>query len=283
MKTVYFDTSVYNRILDDSRQSFIARAVRRGSTRKRLEVLFSINNFEEFCHTPDVDRRTQLFKLAYSVCKHQFIVSAGELIKRELEAYLENSTLTKEGIYGTSDFEDTFSKAIDGSLFEGAPNTLLKEMKKLKYDDLKFEKSSQRELAPLWEGRRNIPFDKFYQTSLRYEEARKWLRRRCIAAFGDARQGKQDFSHLDLQRLPGLRCLFKYQCARLFKQLLMQEKPRWGSRMDMYHSVFLGYCDIFVTGDDHFLDIVDSFGESGVECLSFSEFVAQYIDSTIQE
>lgn len=281
MKTVYFDTTVYNRILDDPRQSFIAEAVRMASTRKTSEALFSMNNWDEFCSTPDVDRRTQLFKLAYSICKHQFIVSGGELIRRELNSYLGNGTLLKDNIYDKTDFEDAFSKAINGALFQGAPNTLLKEMKKLKHDDLKFEKNSKRELAPLFEGHRNIPFNKFYRSSSRDEKAREWLRRRCIEAFGDTRRGKQDFSDLDLQRLPGLRCLFKYQCARLFRQLLMEEKPRWGSRMDMYHSVFLGYCDIFFTGDNNFLDIVNLFGESKVKCLSFSEFVAQYIDPTI--
>lgn len=281
MKVVYFDTSVYNKILEDPKYSLITKALERASACGKFEVLFSINNFEEFCHTPDVDRGTQLFKLAYSICRHRFILRHVELIKRELEAYLKGSVLIKENIYDKTDFEDIFSKAINGTLFQGVPNRLFKQMKKGKRDFLKFEKNSKKKLAPLWKAHRNIAFDEFYQNSSRNKEGRAWLEDICIRALEDNIRDKQDFSDLNLLRLPGLRCLFKYECASIYRQLLKGKKPGWGSGIDMNHSVFLGYCDIFVTADNNFLDIVRLFKEPKVKCFSFNEFMVQYLDAKI--
>lgn len=279
MKSIYFDTSVYNKILD-SECILITETLGRVSASGRFEILFSINNFEEFCHTPCVDRRAQLFKLAYSICKHQFILSHEELIKKEFEAYLKGSALVKKDIYDTTDFEDTFQKAINGILFQEVPNKPFKEMINRKREFLKFEKNSKKKLAPPWRAHRNIPFDEFYQKSLRNKEGRALLKDICIRALEGNRKDKEDFSDPNLQRLPGLRCLFKYMYASIYKQLLKGEKPDWGSGIDRNHSVFLAYCNIFVTGDSNFLDIVRLFGER-VKCLFFSEFIAQYVDTKV--
>ncbi len=75
---------------------------------------------------------------------------------------------------------------------------------------------------------------------------------------------------------PGLCCLFKYECASLYKQLLRNGKCTWGSGIDMTHSVFIGYCDIFLTEDPGFMDIVRLFNRSNLECLLLDEFVSRY-------
>lgn len=245
----------------------------KATTCGKYEVLFSVNNFEEFCHTPNADRRTQLFRLAHSICRHRLTAHAAELIKRELEAYLEGSALVKENIYDTTDFDDTFLKAIDGTLFQGVPKKPFEEMKKIKRNFLKFERDSKKKLAPLWRQHGHITFDDFYEKSLRNREGRALLQDICVRALGKERQSEQDLLNLDLKSLPGLRCLFKYMCALTYRQLLKEETPRWGSGIDMNHSVFLGYCDIFVTSDNYFLDIALLLREPSVRCMSVSEFV----------
>ncbi len=276
MEVAYFDTSVYNKILDNSKQSIIIETLVRSSANGEFELLFSPLNFEEFCHTIYIKRRTQLFKLAYSICRHRFILSHVELLKKELEAYLNNKYLEKENIYDTIDFEDTFSKAIKGTLFQGVPDGPFKEMKRKKVNFLKFEKNNMKKMLPLWKQHKNTTFDEFYQNSFRNKKGREWLEEICIRALEDSKRGKQVISDLNLQRLPGLRCLFKYMCASLYKQLLKGEKPSWGGGIDMNHSIFLGYCDIFVTADGHFLDIIKLFKEPISDFLSFSEFIARY-------
>lgn len=281
MKVVYFDTSVYNKILEDPKQIPTTRALTKASACGELEILFSINNFEEFCHTIDVNRRTQLFNLAYSICRHRFIVHAAELIKRELESYLKGGTLVKENIYDTTNFDDTFSKAIDGTLFQEVPTGPFKKMEKRKRDFLKYERNNKKKLAGLWRHQGNITFDEFCENSMRNKEGRALLRDICIRALGRERRNKQDFSDLDLRRLPGLQCLFRYMCALTYKQLLKGQKPRWGSGIDMNHSVFLGYCDIFVTGDNYFLDTVLLLKKPEVRCLSLADFIVQHIGAKI--
>lgn len=281
MELVYFDTSVYNKILDHSKLSLITKALDMAGTSGKFEILFSLNNFEEFCHTRGIDRRARLFKLAFSICKHRFVLSHEELLKKDAEAYLNNSSLAKDDIYDKIDFEDTFSKAINGKLFQGVSDRPFKELKKKKQEFLRFEKNMKKRLTPLWEVSKYISFDEFYENSLRNKEAKELLRDIFIRAVEDNRRRKQDFPELDLQRLPGLRCIFKYMCASIYKQLLKGEKPKWGSGIDMNHSVFLGYCDIFVTADTNFLDILHLFKEPETQCLSFIEFMLQCVGADI--
>lgn len=275
MKAVYLDTSVYNRILDHPNYGLITKTLVDSFASGQIELLFSVNNFEEFCHTADVNRRTQLFQLAYLICcSHRFTLSHVDLIKKELKGNGPVKALYDE----TIDFEDTFQKAINGTLFQGNSDRPLEEMKKRKRYFLNFEKNSKQKLASLWQAHKDISFDEFYRGSLQNNEARAMLKDICVRAIGNSSRCNQDLLASNLQKLPGLRCLFWYECASIYKQILKGKKPTWGSGIDMTHSVFMGYCDIFVTDDPGFLDIVRLFNEPNVECLLLSEFVIQYLD-----
>jgi hypothetical protein len=272
MKAAYFDTSVYNRILDHPKCGLITKMLVDSFTSGQIEILFSINNFEEFCHTGNVGRRTKLFQLAYSVCSsHKFTLSHEDLIKKEFKGNGPVKT-----IYSTFDFEDKFQKAIKGTLFQRISDKPLEEMKKRKRCFQKFEKNIKQKLAPHWQAYKNISFDAFYHDCLQNNEARAMLKDICVRAIGNSRRCNQDLLASNLQNLPGLCCLFKYECASLYKQLLRNGKCTWGSGIDMTHSVFIGYCDIFLTEDRGFMDIVRLFNRSNLECLSLDEFVSSY-------
>lgn len=275
MKRAYFDTCVYNAIVDSLKYDSVVKMLRERFASGELEVLYSVNNFEEFCHTTDIDKRSRLFRLAESVCgRRRFTLSHEDLIRKELE---NNGPVGV--LYDATDFETTSRKAINGTLFQGISATPLEDMKNTKREFLRFERDRKQELASVWQDHTDISFEEFYRGSLRNNEGRAILRDICLRAIGDASRCERDALASNLQRLPGLRCLFKCICALTYRQLLVGTRPKWGSGIDMAHSVFIGYSDVFVTNDRAFLEIVRLFDEPKAQCLTFSNFLAQHVDT----
>ena len=244
-----------------------------------FEIIFSPLNFEEFSHTSQVDIRTQLFELAYSICSNKFFIGHKEILRKELGAFLKGTSLDRKDLYCMgNDLKNTLQKAIEGSLFKDIPSDPFKEMKNRKHDYLLFEKKSKKELAPLWTRYNNIECEEFYKKTLQNIQGKAMLKDICIRTLGDEINEDALLEiEINLGKLPGLRFLFKYICASIYNPLLRNKKCKWGSGIDMNHSVFIGHSDVFVTSDDDFSDIVRSFKEPQTDCLSLNDFINKYI------
>lgn len=277
MKIVYFDTSAYNKIVEHPKHKSMIQSFGKVIESGILEIIFSPLNFEEFLHTVQIDKRTQLFELAHSICSNSFFIDHKELLRKELVASLEGNSLDRKDLFQEeNDQKNTLQEAIDGSLFKDIPIDPFKEMKNRKYDYLASEKKSKNELKPLWKEYNNIKFEEFYMETLQNIQGKAMLKDICIRAIGN-KINEEALSEINLEKLPGLRFLSKYICASIYKPLIEDKKPKWGSGIDMNHSVFIGHSDIFVTGDEDFLDIVRSFREPQTDCLVLNDFIKQYI------
>lgn len=274
MKIVYFDTSTYNKIVECSEHTSLVQSISKSIESGIFEIVFSPLNFEEILHTTEVDKRTQLFTLAHSICGNKLFMEHKEIIRKELEAFFGGTILYRKDLYYMeNDLKNTLQKAIDGSLFKDIPSAPYIEMKNRKHDYLEFEKESKRKFAPLWkEYRKEIEFEEFYINTLQNSQGKAMLKDISIRAIGDT-INEYDFSEINLQKLPGLRFLFKYICSSIYKTLIEDRKPKWGSGIDMNHSVYIGYSDIFVTDDADFIAIVRSFKEPKPDCLSLNDFI----------
>lgn len=274
---IYFDTNIYNKIIDDSNNNSIIRNISNAVGSGIFEIIFSPLNFEEMLHTKNINKRTQLFKLVHSICSNKLFIDHKEILSKEYEAFLKKTSIDRKDLYYLEDeFKGTVQKIIEGTPLEGIPSNLFEEMKNRKRDYLAFEKKSKNELMLLWKEHNGLSYEEFYNHSLENVQGKAMLKNICQRAKGD-KVNEDDISEINLDNMPGLRFLFKYICASIYNQLLKDEKPKWGSGIDMNHSVFIGNSDVFVTDDEDFLDIVRLFKESHTDCLSLNEFMNKYV------
>ena len=139
-----------------------------------------------------------------------------------------------------------------------------------------FEKKSKSELMPLWKEHNGLKYEEFYKQSLENVQGKAMLKEICRRAL-DSEISEEDISDINLDNMPGLRFLFKYIGASTYGQLLEDKKPKWGSGIDMNHSVFIGNSDVFVTEDNDFLAIVNLFKEPQTDCLSLDDFINKHV------
>lgn len=265
MKRVYFDTNIYNHIVDHPRSDSIKKFLIDSYHSKELEVLFSVNIFEEICCTKNVERRNKLLRLVSSVCgSHRFTLSHLDLIKNEVE-----KCEPVNNIYDETDFKNIIQETIDTEF----STELLNKIKERKSTSRDHAKDIIQKLEPQWEKHKAITFDGFYQISLKNAGFKTLLEEIYIRANGNINKCDQNELISNLPQMPGFQCLAKYILVLIYKQHVMGNKPNRGDNMDMLHSVFIGYCNLFVTEDQDFLDTVHLFDELRVKCLSFSEFL----------
>ncbi len=183
-------------------------------------------------------------------------------------------------MFSEIDYEDLFSKALNISNLQEAPIELFEGMKEKKRSFLKLEKNKRKNLSYSFNGKRDISFDKLYRIFLQNNEGKEILKRLYSQVVKD-KQYKEDFVSINLEKLPALRCIYKYAIASFYKQIVKNEKPKWGNVIDRLHAVYLGYCDVYISNDNDFLEIIRLFKEIGVKCLNLSEFIEQYIEINI--
>lgn len=271
MKIIYFDTSTYNKIVElPEYKSMIKKTIQSGI----FEILFSLLNFEEFLHTRDVAQRTRLFKLAHFICSDKIFLCHSELLRKELKAFLDKISIDRKDLCCTG--SNLFQRAIDGTFLEDIPSELFQEMKNKKRDYYRFEKESKKKLADSWNIYHDVKFEEFYKKTLQNSQGKAILKDICDRA-SKSRIDETDFSKIDLEKMPGLRFLFKYICVSIYNPLPRNEKLKWGNSIDMNHSVFIGHSDVFVTEDDDFLKIIRLFNEPQTECLSLNDFINKYV------
>ena len=98
-----------------------------------------------------------------------------------------------------------------------------------------------------------------------------------IEGLAEHRLSDKAIENLDL--MPGLSNYIKYSWGLIYFHNVQDGKPKWGDNIDLHHSVYVGYSDIFVTKDKDFRDLANIVGETA-ECLLLDGFFRKYIDAS---
>lgn len=258
MKLIYFDTNVYNEILEKA-NSHLSEEIKIFCNDNNYEIAFSYVNWEEFCNisAEQKEKRMSIFKLAYSICKHQFllVLEPVSLLKKEFQYYKEEKECTKEDIFDQNiDFNYFFAKVLNGDLSLKESKQYLEKRKNSRKNLLNSEKEIIRKFKKYISS--EMELKNFYHNK---EIIANIFSNHWVKLLADSEFKEEDFIKADLLKLPSHQIYYKLRAILFYIQIINHTKPNRGDIQDMRQSVYLPYCNIFVTNDKNLLKIVELF------------------------
>ena len=270
MKTVYLDTNVYNAILDHPEKDLIIGKLRQAS----FAVIVSPWNVEEFAHEQNSKRRNALCSLALEVCNDQIFITSKKLMRKEVELAGNGQSIDIESMLKrVTIINNPLVLILEGSIIEQAPQRLFEQAKNEKRSFKQTMKKNKGLVVDKWRPYKDLPFEKFQKSALKNKEGKQMIADVMVDL---VEHSLPDKAIEDLGLMPGLSNYIKYWWGLIYYHVIQDGKPKWGDNVDLHHSVYVGYSDIFVTNDRDFRDLAQIVAESA-ECLSLDDFFREYI------
>ncbi|GAG62292.1 unnamed protein product [marine sediment metagenome] len=279
MNIIYFDTNVYNEILEKA-NSHLSEEIKKFCNDNNYEIAFSYVNWEEFCNISDKqkEKRISIFKLAYSICKHKFLLEPVSLLKKEFKYYKEEKEFTKEDIFDQeNDLNYFFTKVLNGDLSLEESKQCLEERK----NNRKEFKNSEKEIIRKFKKYVNNKKELHNNFHIFFPK-KEILAKHWIELIANSKFKEEDFIQADLSKLPSHQIYYTFRSALCYIQTIEHTKINRGNIQDMRHSIYIPYCDIFVTNDKNLLRIIKLLKEkvnliNDNKCVSFEYFKENYI------
>lgn len=278
MKLIYFDTNVYNEILEKA-NSHLSEEIKIFCNDNNYEIAFSYINWEEFCNisAEQKEKRMSIFKLAYSLCKHQFLLEPVSLLKKEFQYYKEEKECTKEDIFDQNiDFNYCFAKVLNGDLSLKESKQYLEKRKNNRKNFL----NSEKEIITKFKDILKIKKESHNNFHI-FLPKKEILAKHWVELIANNKFKEEDFIQADLSKLPGHQIYYNFRSALCYIQTIEQTKANRGNIQDMRQSIYIPYCDIFVSNDKNLLRIILLLKEKvnlvNNKCVSFEYFKENYI------
>lgn len=278
MKLIYFDTNVYNKILEKANYH-LSEEIKKFCNDNNYEIAFSYVNWEEFCNIQDEqkEKRISIFELAYSLCKHKFLLEPINLLKKEFKYYKEEKEFTKKDIFDQEiDFNDFFAKVLNGDLSLEESKKYLKERIKNRKEFCKLEKERIKEFKNILKTKK-----KSHNNFHRFLPKKEILAKHWVELIANNKFKEEDFIKADLSKLPGHQIYYNFGSVLCYIQTIERTKANRGNIQDMRQSIYIPYCDIFVSNDKNLLRVITLLKEKvnlvNNKCISFEYFKENYI------
>ena len=254
MRIYYFDTSVYNKILDSSERKKLIKRMNEEVHCGNVRIIASLTNLEEILLESNVARRKQLIQLTRHLTYSSAFDDPPEILRRDFDSFLRSRTQSTEA-FSDLDWPMLLKRAESDELL--SDKEWLEARNHAHARKKKFEKESkqhQKELLPLWqEYNGKVSFELFYMKSLALSDLIEgWMTK--VYGLENAQILAPQLKE-NLAKFARLRCLLKYCFGLIFDQLVTSPvtKPDYGDSFDMLHAIQIGSCQVFVTADKIFL------------------------------
>ena len=268
---IYFETSTYNSLLTKNKYP---RAIRdkviEWAQRTRTDIVFSVMAWEEFAQTPDLHRRTNLFRFAGGICDPIMLGMVQELFVGEIATTLGQHAkttlfMTREWIKRA--LRDNLQNVPEEKRGEFRPRN--KEMLNVWRDGIR--KAKAHPDIKLMESMSIEVFrDQFRNTT--FTEWIRFYAGKYITDFSDA--ATADVARNTPISLDGFA---EYWTAMAYANLSSIKKPKLNDNVDLFHAAYMYHVNFFVSADVDFVDIARLSPILKSRVLLLSELIEQYV------
>lgn len=289
MERVYFDTSIYNNIIDkkiaNGEIDILERAIG-----KEIEIIFSDSVLSELASTLEsttikneserYGRTKNLFRCALGLISKKIVENWNVLIREEIEAFIQKRE--KPDVFCN---EEETKKIVDimKKIAQGKKNYNKKFLNKI---HLQKREDLERQRKVFNSGTlKNTQFSKYSNFEQFYtelfnpseEEPIKDLLLRNGINNNVAKKVEEIRDKLD--SLPHLKASLKIPAALCFSVVKENRKPKWGDKYDLYHFVCTTSLDIFVTNDSEIFSIY-RWVYNNKRCMNLCDFI-KYLSNRV--
>jgi hypothetical protein len=258
MKRVFFDTNIFNKIVDHSNAIGAIERLKQAETRCEVELVTGVHVLEELLATPKPDRRQRLVECILSLSALKITKSWNQLIREEMQAYLRGQEVPD--VFVEDKKQKTYYevlKSVGRADLSAKCVQLQEEMKKDKKAALGTQESlyqRDRNLVGNFHSQQPI-FDEFYEQVWRKavpDQVRKLLQRdgvgRCKLdqSVAIVASKSDELSHL--------RAFLRAAPALVWFEA-KGWSPKWGDRIDLQHLICAATSDVLVSTDGKLKEI----------------------------
>lgn len=285
MKNVYFDTSIYNHILDNQNITPEDKLILVGAIQdKQVRILFSHACLAEFSHTYSknlqiyADRTKKLFSLALEICSGPFIKLFKDVIREEFLSYINRTASFTP--YAKGKDKNLYASMIKimASHPEANADYLISLNKDSKEDKKIFKNHLKRGVSVL----KNVLQGELgeVRSFSEYVEVMNNTPRLRKQAFNNIMQGvisknriNRRAKHIGFNTIPSVRLYFYGNSA--FYWLVVKEgiPLNGGEFFDVQHLASACKCHIFVTGDEPLLKVCRILAEPKIKFFNLPGFI----------
>lgn len=270
MKVIYFDTCVYSK-LAEAYSDFVPE-LEQLLHNGRFRIVGSLINFSEAMYTSKKESRKKILGCLKNFSYSRAWTSNHEIVVRDLKSFITDKREARS-IWTEHNWVGLLDRAIAGDLLE---EQVLRfcgdDAKRTKIEFERFEKRQKEALRGSWNNYRSLARPEFFEGCFREIGFLKEILSRCYGVSN----AETLASIFPMPRMHRIRCLLKYCFSLIYEHLVSADeercKPDDGDAYDMFHAIYAGSCDIFVTADRAFSKILAGFSEPHLEVMFFDDF-----------
>jgi len=278
---VYFDTNIYNHLLDNQNQ---IEPIKKAVSNRIVGIFVSDVNFEELLGTyrNNPQKAQSLFQLAWNICLHRATQPLFNLVKAEFRHLIDLSV--RINVY--SNDKNYANNFIDWwNLLAKQPNvkkdeieSTLQNIKENKYDFRDAMKLGQQKMKEVIT-KDNIKFqtpEEFLKEMLNKSSSVRDYINGFLSKVNNP-QITVDMVRSNLSKMEGFRhSLYYYLLALVYHHNFAGGEPELGDSRDMHHIIYAGYSDIFVSDDTNLVKYLRYIPTKKHKYLKLDEFI-QYL------